>query len=142
MITFEYYVRHYNNRSSGKYKILEIENVNGLDVFKRVSLLGLTQKYVFKRSGEKEYFVGIGKENTYIFTQHRKLGKRSIIFYPQQEAGVTLIKEHELCRKVFGTLLASILLVNQVLQIHLLIQTLLITIAYLDLHGMLCYSTL
>ena len=86
--------------------MLEIENDNGLDVFKEsVSLSGLTQKYLFKKLDEKDYFVGIGREHAYIYKQLRELGivgGPSIIFHRYQEAGVTLIKEHELCKKVFG----------------------------------------
>ena len=55
METFEDYVRHYNNHNviglvEGIVKMLEIENDNGLDVFKEsVSLSGLTQKCLFKK---------------------------------------------------------------------------------------------
>ena len=48
----------------GIMKMLEINNKNGLDVFKElVSLPGLTQRYLMKNLSDDDYFFGIGKEH-------------------------------------------------------------------------------
>ena len=50
-----------------------------------------------------DYFVGIGKEHSRIYKQLRELGivgGPSIIFHRYQKAGITRIKEKDLCRKI------------------------------------------
>ena len=74
------------------------------DMFKKcVSLLGLVQRYLFRNLGE-DYFTNFSKEHAYIYRELKRgiVGGPSIVFCRYQEAGKTLIKNKELCKRVIG----------------------------------------
>ena len=59
-----------------------------------------------KNLSEDDYFVGIGREPAhYLYKQLRELGivgGPSIIFHRYHEAGITKIKEKDVCKKIIG----------------------------------------
>ncbi len=99
MKTFSDYVRYYNNHDvigmvEGLTKMIEIENKNGLDLFKiSVSLPGLTQQYLFKNLKD-DYFTNFSKEHEHIYKQLKAgvVGGASIIFHRHHKVDETKIK--------------------------------------------------
>ena len=112
MKTFADFIQYYNNADVIGFveavdKLLKNNVEKGLDMFKiSVSLPGLTQRYIFNRMEEDDYFVGFGREHKHYAKEMRDsiLGGPSIIFHRWHERHKTLIKgiEDNLCRCVLG----------------------------------------
>ena len=111
MKTFADYLKYYNDRDviglvEGIEKMSEIKFEQGLDIFKEsVSLASLTQIYLQRKLGKNDYFCGIAAEHKHIYKDLKHLGivgGASILFHRYQEAGKTLIKDKNLCKKVCG----------------------------------------
>ena len=109
MTKFADFVKFYNNLDviglvEGIEKMLLINEKKQLNVFKdSVSLPGLTQRYIFRSLGE-DYFTSFSETHAHIYKDLKNgiVGGPSLVFNRYQEAGVTKIKNNELCERAIG----------------------------------------